>query len=139
MGQVLTAVPVLRWINTVLGFWSIFAGGVPAIRRSNHICFWVTFTGPFSASWDHLLAFSFLSLGSFPQPISSPKICQFPLISSGFPNIINVLPHDWAHHGYQHPIPDVECRLDYLGFHPCSECDPIKAFKDRGIDGPSYS
>lgn len=29
----------------------------------------------------------------------------FPQISNGLPNILSVLFHDWAQHGYQHPKP----------------------------------
>lgn len=71
--------------------------------------------------WDGPLVSRFSSLfWVFPQPVSIPGICHFPLISSGFPNIINVLSHDGAQHGYQCPTPCAGDRLDYLGFHSCS-------------------
>ena len=43
--------------NTVLSCCSIFPGAVSAARRSNNICFQVTFTKHFTADRDRVLDF----------------------------------------------------------------------------------
>lgn len=51
----------------------------------------------------------------------------------------NVLPYEWAQSGYPYPLPGAGGRLKYLGFHSCSECDPIRGLKNRGVDGQYHS
>lgn len=117
-----------KW-TSVVGCPSIMSGGVMSIRKSNHICFWVT--GPSIAIE---IGFGFLSVLSFldlPHSLYSLlEFVSFLLISNGLPNIINVSSHDGAQHEYQCPM----CwgRLDYLGFHSCSWMWPNQGPQRQG-------
>lgn len=57
VGQVLRFFKAFHRPNTTLGCWSIFSGGDLAAMRSTHIYFWVTFTEPFTANRESILAF----------------------------------------------------------------------------------
>ena len=112
----------------------------PAARRSNHICFQVTFTGSFTADWESFLFFQVPSLSQvFPIAGNFLGFVSVPQISNGLPNIINVLSHDRAQHGHQCAIPGPGRRLKYIGFHSCSERGPMRACKNRSTDGLSHS
>ena len=113
--------------NSVRLWVYLFRRG-PATMRSNHICFQVTSTGPFTADWNDLLAPQAPSLSwVFPyNPYLFPGFVSFPQSSSGLPSIIHVLPTTGlsmgisiAHQGWG--------RLQCLGFHSFSECGPIMA------------
>lgn len=122
-----------RLTNTALDCQSIFSGGVP----SNHSYILINFIRPFIASWNSFInLLSASSLSHSPCPFSG--FFSFSQIINGLPNIINVLSHLWTQHGSQCPIPGAKGTLKYVGFHPCSECGLIGAFKDRGIDSLSY-
>lgn len=68
---------VFHWpTNIALGCWTIFSG-VLVVIRSNHICFWVTFTGLFTVDWESFLGFPSSCLMSFPHSILASEISQF--------------------------------------------------------------
>ena len=79
-----------------------------------------------------------LCLRSFSRPIPIPGFVSFPQTRNELPSIINILSHDQAQSGYQHPMSGMR-RLEHLDFHSCSECDWIKDFKDRSMGGVSNS
>lgn len=45
-----------------------------------------------------------LCLRSFSHPIPISGFVSFPQTSNELPSIMNILSHDWAHSGYQHPM-----------------------------------
>ena len=122
------------------GLQSTFSGGVPAAMRSNYISPGLLSPDPLQligiAFWLFQLS---LYLESFPQFVLFPGFESLPQIRDGLPNNTNVLSHNWAQRGYQRPIPGTGGGLEYLGFHSCSQCGPIRAFKDRGVGGLSHS
>lgn len=64
-----------RLANAALGCQSTFSGGVPAARRSNHICFQFTFIGSLQLTG---IAFGFSSSISVSSPSPNwyfPEIC----------------------------------------------------------------
>ena len=68
---------VFHWpTNIALGCRTIFSG-VLVVIRSNHICFWITFTRLFTVHWKNFLGFPSSCLMSFPHFIPISEICQF--------------------------------------------------------------
>ena len=115
---------------------------VPAAIRSNHICFWVSFTNSGTDCWDSILVFSLPSLSwAFPTAQTCSQdlsVCSFSWISSELSNIINVLSHScsaWT------SMLHARCwgRAGGSGFHSHGECDRSRAFKSRSLEGLSYS
>lgn len=125
-----------KWTN-VAGGSSIISGGVMGIRKSNHICFWVTFTGTLIAIEIGFWFLEFpLFFGSSLKPLFTPGICQFssdqqwiaqyykylvPWWGSAWISVSHVLGVDWT----------------ILAFTPAFECGPIRALKDRNVDSLS--
>ena len=85
--------------------------------RSNHICFEVTFTRPFVADQDRLLALLAPSVSGFSSSLCPFFKFLFPQISNGLPNILKVLSHTWTQCGQPHPIPGAGRGVVYLSFH----------------------
>ena len=91
--------------NRDLSCLSTCSGGVPIARRSNQVCFQVIL--PVLSHWwggfglQSFLSFLNLSHNLYPFP----TFISFLKINNELSNIINILPCDWAQHGYQRPIP----------------------------------
>lgn len=115
--------------------------------KSNRICFRVILLH-LAANGHSLLAFQVPYLSwVFPSLYQLHRFVSFLQISNGLPIIINALSHDWAQPGYQRPtlishtggggeLGETD-GLEYLGFHSCCECSPIRALRD-GVDGLSH-
>lgn len=101
--------------------------------RSYPICFRVTLIRPLQPAG---VASYFLNISSIGGLSHSPYpflgSVSFPQIGDGLPNVTNVLSHNGAQHGYQHPIAGAGGRLENLGSRFCSEYGPIRVFKERG-------
>lgn len=79
-----------------------------------------------------------LCFKSFPQPVPVLRFVSFPQINNGLPNIVNVL----SHSGLSMDICSISgAGTDWriFGFHPCSECGPSRAFKDRKLSHSELS
>lgn len=122
-----------------MGCCSVFSGRVPAALRSNCICSGLHLLDPLEPSgiafWLFEDPFCF---GSFPQLYPFLECISFSQITNGLPNILSILLHNWAQHGYQRPTPGAADGLEYLSFHSCRECGVIMASKNRGVDGLSH-
>lgn len=134
MAQVWKIAQVLRFSTGQPGEHWVVGLCVQAAMKSNHLLsvyfHWtliaiVRLWSPFGFSSS--LSLSGLSRCWYPFP----GFFSLPRISNESPNIINILSHNWAQHGYQCPIPgpgSIEENLSFLLW-----MWPIRTFSDRAL------